>query len=232
MSQRTSCIHIYFGIWVADAALNFFQRESWLLMNVRSDVLLNWMYRWSLHASYGNQKHRFFLCLENANSFESLFTWMMCCLIKSIYIWGMNSFFTSFVFLTVKRNSFGDTLCETRKKKQAGSKWVYKKDSTPNIQLQNYNNTNVHHKGGQIMRQLEKYTIKYKDCASYNLKASKIYWFISTHLHSVLRIWQRSARSVTFKRNKVSWPGEQCLSKISTASRNQNTHTHKMVWGA
>lgn len=75
--------------------------------------------------------------------------------------------------------------------------------------------------------QLEKYTIKYKDCASNNLKASKIYWFISTDLHSVLRIWQSSARSAAFKRNKVSGPGEQCLSKISTASRNQNTHTER-----
>lgn len=136
MSPRTSCIHIYFGIWVADAALSWPAfRDSWLSMNVRSDVLLNWMYCWSLHTVCGNQKskQRFFLCLGNANTFQSLFTWMMCCLIKSIYIWGMNFFFFNLICISYCKTKwaasliFGDAFLLKNKQKKLGASESIKK---------------------------------------------------------------------------------------------------------
>lgn len=90
----------------------------------------------------------------NANSFESLFTWMMCCLIKRIYIWGMNSFLTSFVFLTVKRKEqcnfyFWWCFMLKKKKKKLGASESIKKTALQTYSSKNYNNTKVHQKGGQ-----------------------------------------------------------------------------------
>lgn len=199
-------------------------------------MLLNWMYRWSLHTVYGNQKSKqiFFFMFGKCKQFWEPFH-MNDVLFDKEYLYLRNELLFYLICVSYCQTKGAESLLflviryAKKEKKQTGSKWVYKKDTTPNVQLQNYNNTKVHHKGGQIMRQLEKYTIKYKDCASNNLKAAKIYWFISTHLYSALRIWQSSARSATFKRNKVSGTGEQCLSKTSTASRNQNTHTQNGV---
>lgn len=89
MSPRTSCIHIYF--WNMSCRRGFkLLSERVLIVDEcakRRVVKLNV----SLTSSRcvresGVKTEIFFLCLGNANSFESLFTPMMCCLIKSIYI--------------------------------------------------------------------------------------------------------------------------------------------------